>query len=93
MTVQSLYERYRGQCRRWALGCWSGCLQGGALSVKAFFGTAGLSALGLPLQPMDWRQGLAVFASGALWHAVDYLAKNPFPVEAEPPPPEQPHTP
>ncbi len=65
--------------RHWLDGLWQGSLKGGAMAAKAFLGAAGFSAMGVPIHPLDWRQALAVFFSGALWHFVGYLADNPFP--------------
>jgi hypothetical protein len=78
-----LTNRWLPRIRHWLVGAWKASLLGGALTVKAFFGIAGISALGLPVQPMNWRQALSAFGFGAAWHFADYLSKNPFPDDVQ----------
>jgi hypothetical protein len=70
---------FRAQLDRWLQGLAQAITQGGAVSVKAFFGAAGANALGLGVQALDLKQMLAVFLVGAAYHFFDYLATNPLP--------------
>jgi len=70
---------FKDQLARWGQGLVSGCVQGGALAVKAFVGTAVLGQAGFPELALSLKQGAAVFVSGAAYHFWDYLAANPLP--------------
>lgn len=54
-------------------------IQGGAASFLSTFGLAGASAMGIPVNPLDWKQGIGVFVSGAVVKGMTYLQKQPVP--------------
>lgn len=70
---------FRAQLDRWLLGIARATTQGGAIAAKAFFGTAGASALGLGVPAMDLKQAASVFLVGAVYHFFDYLSQNALP--------------
>jgi hypothetical protein len=79
-TVGNLPSGFKAQFDRWILGLAVATTQGGATAVKAFFGAAGASALGLvQMPPLDLlKQTAAVFVIGAGYHFFDYLESNPL---------------
>jgi len=68
---------------RWWLGANRAGLKGGAVGVKAFFATAGGSALGaklgVTLAALTLQQAAVVFLFAFLYDFFDYLAANPMP--------------
>ena len=68
---------------RWWLGANRAGLKGGAVGVKAFFATAGGSALGAKLgvtvAALTLQQAAVVFLFAFLYDFFDYLAANPMP--------------
>jgi ABC-type nitrate/sulfonate/bicarbonate transport system substrate-binding protein len=74
MTAKAYFRHY-------AAGAGASALNGGVTALTAFFGTAGASAAGLPVNAMTAHQALATFAGAAVLAALGYFKANPLPVE------------
>jgi hypothetical protein len=78
---------FKLQLARWAQGLIRGCVQGGALAVKAWAGAAIVApaarVLGFHDVILSVQTGAAVFLFGVLWELVNYLATHPLPDLAE----------
>lgn len=54
-------------------------IQGGSHSISAFFGTAGASALGLPIEPINLKQACGIFLISGAMAMFKVLEKVPLP--------------
>jgi hypothetical protein len=69
----------RRQVQKWAYGLVGGCIGGGAGSLSAWLGLTVAKAVGIDVPVLNWKAMGVIFLTGAVTHAVAYLAKSPLP--------------
>lgn len=64
---------------KWLYQAFQSVLQGGATTVLAVLGINGGAAAGIPIQALQWKQMLGIFASGCVVSLLLYLKSTSLP--------------
>lgn len=65
--------------KKWLALVLASILNGGFYGLTTGFGTLGLNVLGVPIEPLTFKQILAVFAVGAFKKLAPFLKRSPLP--------------
>lgn len=69
--------------RAWWRGLWASIAQGATGAILGSIGLVSANVVGVPVQPIDWKQALGVGISAAGLRLLLYVNAHPLPQEEE----------